>query len=224
MALTANYIYDFALKLIKKNQSGSLTSLAFAKLFNDAQSSYFDDLVGRFQNRNDGKEGANTGLIENETIMQKLSPFITPATLTITAGLSNKPDDFIYRLAMRISGVDVFKINHNQIATVNASVIDPPNVIANKYYFIEYKGYYSFLPNTVTTASLDYIATPKLVVWGYTFDNLGRQVYNQGLSVNPQWDSHSCMEIVKRMLETIGVSLKDNDFANFGKSVIATGT
>lgn len=223
MTLSVDYLYNFVLRLMKKNQAGGLKSRDFDINWNDAQGSYQDDLLGRWQMRNSGKTGLNTGLIEDETVLQKLAPFTTPYALTITAGKSNKPDDFVYRLAIRINGEDVYKINHNQIATVNDSVIDPPSVTNDRYYFVEYLGYYYFLPNTVTAASLDYIATPVDVKWGYDYDSNNRQVYRSGLSVQPQWDSNSCREITKRMLTNLGVSFKDADFLNFGKSVQLTG-
>lgn len=223
MSLTVDYLYTFARKLIRKNMAGGLTSTDFDVQWNDAQGSYQDDLLGRFQARNNGKTGTNTGLIEDETILQKLAPFTIAESLTIASGTSDKPGDFIYRLALRISGYDCFKINHSQIASVNNSVIDPPSVADNAYYFMEYEDYYSFLPNTVTAASLDYIRTPTNVKWGYRYDSHDRQIYDVGLSTQPEWDNNSCREITKRMLTNLGVSYKDNDFANFGKSVQLTG-
>lgn len=223
MALTVDYLYTFVRQLIKKNMAGGLTSTNFDVQWNDAQGSYQDDLLGRFQSRSNGKTGMNTGLIEDETILQKLSPFIIPETLTIASGTADKPDDFIYRLGLRINGYDCYKINYGQIASVNHSVIDPPSVVNNTYYFVEYEDYYSFLPNTVTSASLDYIRTPLNVRWGFTWDSQDRQIYNIGTSTQPEWDSNSCREITKRMLTNLGVSFKDNDFANFGKSVQLTG-
>jgi hypothetical protein len=228
MALSVDYNYQFALKLMKKNQAGGLTADEYGYQWSDAQSSYQDDLLGRFQARNNGKTGLNTGLIENETILQKLSPFTKTGTITIVSGNVTKPSDFIFRLAFRINGKDVYKITHNQIASVNNSVIDTPSVTNNKFYFVEYQDYYYILPNTlptggITTASLDYIKTPDAVKWGYTFDANDRQVYNPGTSIQPLWDNNSCMEITKRMFVNLGLSFKDNDFINFGKSVMVTG-
>lgn len=223
MATSVDYLYKYVKRLIRKNQEGGLGSIDFQLMWNGESRSYMDDLLGRWESRSNGKTGMNTGLIEDETILQKLSPFINLGVLDILSGVANKPDDFIYRLAMRINNKDVYKINHNQIATVNDNVIDPPAVTTDTYYFVEYNGYYSFLPDTVTEAELDYIKTPDNIVWGYTFDSIGRQVYNKGLSVQPQWDNSSCIEITKRMLKSLGVSFKDADFANFGQSVITTG-
>lgn len=229
MSLSVDYLYSFSLNLIRKNQSGGLSSDEFNNFWNDAQSSYMDDMLGRFQARNNGKTGTNTGLIQDETIFQKLSPFIKTATITITSpSVILKPTDFLYRLGFRINGYDVYKIDYNQISNVNNDLIDTPSVTNNDYYFVEYQGYYSILPATlptvsITQATLDYVSEPTPIKWGYTFDSDGRQIYNSGTSVQPLWDNNSSFEITKRMLTTIGVSFKDADFEQFGKSVVVTG-
>lgn len=223
MALTVDYLYQFSLNLIRKNQAGALASIEWARHWNDSSNSYQDDLLGRFQARGNGKAGANTGLIENETIETKLAPFTKTATITITAGDGPKPSDFIYLLALRIGGKEVRHVNKNQIATVSDSVIDPPSVADGAYYFTPYLNYYSFLPNIVTAATIDYIATPVDVVWGFTLDGAGRQVYSSGTSAQSQWDDHSNREISKRMLTNLGVSFHDNDFSQFGSKVQMQG-
>ena len=228
MAISVDDIYKFLNDLILKNQAGGIGNEKFERFWNAEQNAYQDDLLGRFQARNNGKTGANTGLIENETIMQKLAPFTIPASLTITSGNATKPDDFIYRLGLRINGVDCLKINHSQIANVNSSVIDAPSITNNKYYFVEYEDFYYILPHTlptggITTADLDYIAEPLDIKWGFTFDADGRQIYNSGTSVQPKWADNDCREITKRVLKSIGVSFKDKDFENFGQTTITTG-
>jgi hypothetical protein len=224
MALTVDYLYTFARKLIKKNQAGGLSSTDFEVNWNDAQASYQDDLLGRFQARSNGKSGQNTGLIENETILTKLLPFTVPLTaLAVASGLATKPSGLIFTLALRIGGKMVEKINQNQIYSVVNSVIDPPSVADEKYYYAEYLSYYKLFPDTVTAVDVDYIKSVTNVVWGYTLDSDGRQVYALGSSVQPQWDDNSCREITKRMLVNLGVGLKDKDFEAFGKSVQLTG-
>jgi hypothetical protein len=222
MALTVDYLYQYCLNLIKKNQAGSLGSIEWARHWNGESNAYQDDLLGRFQARSNGKTGMNTGLIENETIEQKLAPFTKNATITIAGGDGNKPSDFKYLLALRINDDHVFHINKNQKATVLDSVIDSPSVTDGTYYYTEYQGLYSFLPTTVTSASIDYIAAPIDVVWGFNLSG-GRQVYNSGTSTQSQWDDASNREICKRVLSTLGISFKDGDFANFGQHTINTG-
>lgn len=223
MAQSVDYVYQYSLKLIRKNQAGGLSATEFQFLWNDAQRSYFDDLLGRFQRQSVGKSGINTGLIENETIMTKLTPFTLNTSISISSGLGAKPDGFIYTLALRINGTKVFQIDHDTIWAVNDDVIDPPSIADDSYYYTEYGNNYSFLPNTVTTADLDYIKSPVDVVWGFTFDVNGRQVYDPTTSVQPEWDDSSCIEISKRALTSYGVTFKDADFENFGKSVQREG-
>lgn len=223
MALSVDYLYQYFLRLIRKNQSGSVNGIEFANFFNAEQCSYMSDLLGRFNRQNNGKAGINTGLIQNQTIITKLTPFIKPATITITAGDGNKPSDFQYELSVRINGYACVHINHNQVASVNDSVIDPPSISDNAYYRVEYLAYYHFLPTTVASADIDYIATPPNVIWNYGFDGQGRQVYNPTGSVQPLWDNSSAQEIVQRMLTSVGVSLAAKDFENFGKTVQISG-
>lgn len=223
MAWNVDQIYGFVRFLIRKNQSGSISSTEFFYSWNSEQTQYFKDLKGRFQARNTGKTGANTGLIENETIETILSPFTKNTNINIVGGLGAKPSDFSYLLALRIGGYEVRHINKNQIATVNDSEIDPPSVADNSYYYTPYGSNYKFFPATVTQAEIDYIANPQDVVWAYTIDGSGRQVYNSAGSTQPQWLQDDIIEITKRTLKTFGVSYKDGDFAQFGNSVINTG-
>jgi hypothetical protein len=211
------------LNLIKKNQAGGISAAEFGYQWNAAQSAYMSDLLGRFQARNNGKEGNNTGLIQNETIMTKLNPFTIPTQLVITAGIGPKPADFIYTLALRINDAATFQVNKDAIWAMLDDVIDPPSVAENCYYYTEYGSNYKFFPDSVTSADLDYIQAPPDVLWAFTLDGSGRQVYDPGPSVQSKWDDLSNREITERMLKTIGVSFKDQDFAGFGQSVQLTG-
>lgn len=223
MALSVDYLYSFAKSLIRKNQSAGLIVTDFQYFWNDAQGSYQDDLLGRFQSRANTKEGSNTGLIEDETIIAKLTPFMQPVTIAAIGGQAIKPTDFVYTLAMRVGNFKVYQIDKDQIQSVLNSVIDPPSVANNTYYFTEYSNYYLIYPNTVASISLDYIQTPPDVIWAFTYDANNNQQYTSAGSVQPLWSNNSCREITKRMLKTIGVSFSSQDFENFGQSVLAAG-
>lgn len=223
MAWSVDVIYGYVRFLVRKNQSGSISSTEFFYTWNSEQMDYFQDLKGRFNARNNGKEGINTGLIENERIEIKLAPFTKTTTVAIAAGLGNRPSDFSYLFAFRINGFPVFHINKNQIATILDSAIDPPNVSENCYYYTPYGAQYKFFPTTVTSAEIDYLGTPTDVSWAYTLDGSGRQVYNSGASVQPQWNQEEIIEITERTLKKFGVSYKDGDMAQYGNSVINSG-
>lgn len=223
MAWSTDQLYSYLKYQLRKNSAGGISSGDFFNAWNSEQSAFHSDLLGRWQRNSNSKEGANTGLIENETIMTKLTPFIQTTTLTVTAGQAIKPSDFIYTLALRINGNKVFQVDHDSIWAVNQDVIDPPSITDNCYYYTEYQNYYSMLPAAVTSTTLDYIQAARDIVWGSTLDGAGRQVYDPGTSVQPQWDQDTIIEITRRTLNSLGVSFKDEDFTIFGERTIQTG-
>lgn len=224
MKWTVDDIMILVSELTSKNQSGSISAKDLFYRWNSEQMMYFQDVVGRWQARANGKTGVNTGLMLNEISLTELAPFIIPYDLVIASGVVDKPEDYEYMIAIRVG--EIYKcqlIRPDQIPAVSQSVIDPPSVPNNKYYAIEYEDYYSFLPNTITEAQLDYIASPIDIKWGFTFDGDGRQKYNPGSSVQPKWSNSTIITITKRALNNFGVAWKDQDFQNYGKTAQVTG-
>lgn len=221
--MDVNYIYQFSLRLMLKNQAGGLSPSDFGYHWNGAQSSYQSDLLGRFQRGANGKSGNNTGLIENETILTKLMPFISTVNITAVSGQAPKPDKFVYTLALRSNNYVVFSVTHDKIWSLYQDVIDPPSITDNTFYYTEYQAYYSLIPAATPTIDLDFVASPTDVKWGFNLDANNRAVYSVGDSVQPQWDDNSCREITERMMKTIGVSFHDKDFEQFGQSVLNAG-
>lgn len=227
---SVNDIYLFTNFLTMKNQAGGISDIDLFYMWNSEQGAYQEDLLGKWQNRNNGKSGMNTGFILNETQKQKLAVFMIPKTIDIVNGVATKPEDFIYELGLRMNatggtaGSKINKINHGQIWAVSKSVIDAPSISDDSYYCVEYEDYYSILPNSVSgTVSLDYVAQCRDIKWGYVYDTEERQIYNKGLSVQPQWSQNIIIEITKRALTSLGVRFKDQDFTQFGKVNTATG-
>lgn len=178
MTWDVNVIYRFLLWLINKNQSGGVTAQDFFYAWNSEQSQYQSDLLGRWQNRSNGKTGANIGLIEDETIMTKLAPFTNNTSISVESGQAIKPTNYAYGLALRINNAKVFNLTHDQKYAAIEDVIDPPSIVNNSYYFLEYLNYFQILPSAATPLELDYIASAQDVVWAYTFDANNRQVYS----------------------------------------------
>lgn len=223
MAWSTDNIYQNLLKLIRKNQAGGMTATELFYYFNAEQSAYFKDLYGRWQKNNNNKSGVNTGLIQNQPILTELTPFTLNTSLTVTAGIATKPALFAYELGLRLNGVSVDKITHAQIGFVLNNVIDPPSTSDDKYFVVEYANTYKVYPTGATPLELDYLSQPVDIVWGFTLDGSGRQVYNAGTSVQPQWMQNELIEICKRTLTQLGVSFKDRDFAAYGQAAVTTG-
>lgn len=224
MPWSVDNIYSYTRFLTNKNQSGGISSTDLFNAWNGEQAMLHQDVVGRWQKQSNTKTGIMTGLIEDEVTISMLSPFLVPlVNVPIAGGLGFKPVDYIYGVALRLAGAKVFFVSHDMIASVNDDVIDPPNVPANKFYYTEYLSYFSFLPNTVTAFDLDYIAETTDIVWGFTFDAQGRQVYNPGTSVQPKWNKSTTIEITRRTLKSFGLHFDSREFENFGESNIQTG-
>ncbi len=223
MAVTVNDLFQFMRFLIRKNQNGGLTNDEFEMAFNSQQKSLQSDLLGRFQPQANNKAGKNTGLIQNQTVMTLLTPFTHGVVLPIIDGNAVKPYNFLFELGFRHNVYPITHVTHAQLAAVETDPIDPPSIADNTFYCVEYENFYNVRPSQLAVAYLDYIGTPRDVVWAYSIDVYGMRQYNPTGSIQPEWDDNSCVEIVKRSLTELGVSFKDGDFSNFGKSVIVTG-
>lgn len=223
MPWSVDNIYSYTKFLINKNQAGGISVSDLFNAWNAEQSQQHQDLVGRWQKQNNTKTGIMSGLIEDEVTISQLSPFIIPDTIPIAGGLGIKPTDYIYGVALRINGAKVFSIPHDTIWSVNDDVIDPPSIADDSYYFTEYLNYFSFLPATVTTFDLDYVAETTDIVWGFTLDANNRQVYNPATSVQPKWNKNTVIEITKRTLKGFGLHFDSREFESFGESNIQTG-
>lgn len=226
MSWTVNDILELSKKLTRKNQAGGISATDLFYMWNTEQNMYWQDLIGRWQQRSNTKSGTNTGLILNEISLTDLAPFTIPAELTVDeSGFADKPEDFGYRVSLRIDDFKVSFIRPDQISYVTGSVIDEPNAETDTYYATEYEDYYKFIPNgaAVSAATLDYVALCNDIKWGFTLDANNRQVYNAGTSIQPKWSVPTIIEITKRALINFGISFKDADFINFGRTAQQTG-
>ena len=223
MPWSVDNIYSYTKFLMNKNQAGSISPTDLFNAWNAEQSAYHQDLVGRWQKQNSTKTGINTGLVEDEVTISQLSPFIVPQTIPIAGGLGFKPVDYIYAVALRINGTKVFSVSHDMIWAVNDDVIDPPSVADDSYYYTEYLSYFNFLPASVTSFDLDYVAETTDISWGFTLDGQNRPVYNPATSVQPKWNKNTVIEITRRTLKSFGLHFDSREFEMFGESNIQTG-
>lgn len=223
MAWTVDDIKKKMLFLSRGNQSGSNVEDCI-NAWNIEQHLLHTDLIGRWQSMANGKSGMNTGLIQNETIITELSPFIKPLPITIASGNAPKPSDFSFTMALKKGGKHIHPTTHDRVSSILDSVIDPPSTTDNKYYYVEYQNYYYLIPHTVTgTVDLDYVCNPTDIVWNFTLDGNNRKVYSVSGSVQPQWLQNEIVLITKRALSQLGISFKDSDFSNAGMMAKTTG-
>ncbi len=224
MAWSVNNLMECFKFMLRKNQAGGIRASDLFYAWNTEQTVMHADLLGRWQSRSNNKTGNNTGLIQNETVITSLTPFIANASILIVTGRVTKPVGFSYTLDLRLGNSSVFPITHDQSTAVVNSVLDAPSTTTNTYYYKEYSNYYSLIPASATgNANLDYVKDVTDIVWGFTLDVNGRQVYDSATSVQPLWGQDDIITITKRTLTNFGISFKDNEFLNAGRVAQATG-
>jgi hypothetical protein len=221
MAWSVDDIFSFSKHLINKAQRGEYTPAAFYLFWNAEQRSFQQDLLGRFQ---EAKQNHGAGVIVNTPVLKSLTPFIKKVTVVPASGVVAYPSDFKSELALRANGYRVIHFNPNQRTAITDSVIDPPSVADNKYYYTEYNNGFEVLPAATPSVIIDYIADCRDVVWGYINDAAtDLPTYSAGTSTQPQWNNGDVAEITKRTLKLLGVHFSDRDFTNFGQSVQNAG-
>lgn len=228
--MNVDYAYKYILWQMNKNQAGSVSATEFGYLYNSEQLAFTNDLLGAWQRNNNSKQGNLTGLIENQTILNKLAPCTLEVLLEFVNGYAKAPIDYLYNLGLLRNGHKMFYLTKDQLYNLEKDVIDTPSIANNIYYFTDlYSSIYSAkreryfysYPQFSGRGKLWYITKPIDVVWAFTIVS-GRQVYNEIDSVDPIWDDITAQEICNRCLKKLGVHFKDGDFVNYGNSVIQT--
>ena len=217
-----NEVYGLMRVIARKNQLESLSPNEFQVCFNTAQRNYYDFLVGRVEQYRYDKPTPRVGLNMTDNVVSRLMPFQKSATVTVTAGVGNKPADFNKLLAMYTpTNQRVFRIEEDRFAERLGDSIDPVN--ESNAFYVEQSVSWRVYPTTITSVSVKYLSVPLNSVWAYTLDGSGRPVYTSVGSVQPLWNNNDIDEIVARALKILGVSIKENSLINYGQQVIAQG-
>lgn len=197
------------LALAKNLQQGYGTRDNFYLSINQGQRSYLDYLMGQYQKYQIHRPIAVVQFGQNQRIRQSVAPLIYGAILNIDAntGISDFPADYEY--VDNMWGVYGFYnirfIQQDRLDSYIHSEIDP--IATNPVYLIQHEGFH-FFPQDMGTARLSYIRTPPSIVWGYSLDSNGREVYNPSTSQDPVWSDTDCMQIIVRALQIMGTSLQ----------------
>lgn len=230
--MNVNDMYEICRFAVNKQQNGYLGSTDFNRIINQAQTSYLDYLLGEFQQYQYGREEARIQYSANSVIRQRISPLLVNATLTIdSAGASPYPVNYVQVDTMwKSDGVNrVRYIQQDALYSYYNSQIDP--IATNPIYLLESTGF-RFYPITLASAKVMYIKNAPDIVWAYTLDANGREVYSESGgstvipvtgSVQPVWAYVDLLEIITRALKLIGLNLKDGMVEQYANQVTNTG-
>lgn len=190
---------------------------------NQAQLGYMSFLLGTLQAYIPGRPIARVELGQNSIVRDRLAPSIYNYNLSVdSTGFSPYPGDYLQADAMwSMYGYQRIRwIDQDRWWLVYNSVIDP--VATNPVYLYEDTGF-RFAPESIGAAKLSYVRNPPNIVWGYTLDGDGIEVYDPNTSVDPIWDNLSILDIISRALRFVGVNLQAPDISQYANEIKATG-
>lgn len=217
--MTVNEVYELMKYIINKEQSGYLSPTEFNNNMNFAQNSYISFLLGTLQMYVPGRPIAKVELGQNSVVRQRLTPSIYEYNLTIDgSGYSPYPGDFLQVDAMwSIYGYNRIRwTDQDRWYSTYNSVIDP--IATNPIYRIRDIGL-QFAPDNIGAAKMSYVRVPPAIIWGYTLDGNGVEVYDPATSADPIFDNTAILEIMARALRMSGVNLQAADVSNYAEQI-----
>lgn len=192
--------YELVQDLISKNNGVFVSPQEYSRYATLASNDLFDTLRGN-KNQNRATYG------RNRTLDARLNPFRRTAPFTFTGAYLDKPEDLAQITALYTSTfIPIKPTDEDRIAMVMQDPLASPN--AEDKYYIEEEDRLRLLGEVNLTGTIEYLAKPKNIVYGFTTVNR-RPVFNQATSVDFEWDKNMEMEIVNRILSYIGLSMKD---------------
>lgn len=220
--MDVNTIYELCQFIVGKNQNGYLDSDQFNLIINQAQISYQASLFGETQQYQYAKGQSRVEYSMNEDVRQRIMPFWTKATLAISSGNAVYPADFLQLDAM-LNSTETDRIRYaapNKWYSFIKSKIDP---VATNPIYRPTEGGFIFAPTTLTSAKIWYFKVPPAILWSYTLDANGREVYNSAASVDPLWYDSDVFEIIARALSMIAPNLQSATIAQYAAQLKANG-
>lgn len=228
--MTVDVVLNIVDYILAKNLGqGNLNPSDFNNLAAMSEFEFLDYLLGEFQSYQGGRPVPKVQFGMNESVRQRLTPFIKPV-VSLTAditGFAAYPGDYQQMDAMYDSNMNRIRyVPQHKLYSYLGSVIDP--VSTNPIYLIENNGF-RFYPNTnyngvaSPQALLSYVSTPVTMVFGFTLDGNGRYVYNPGTSTNPSWYDVDMSEIIARILRKCGVNLQNQDVDRYAQEIKVQG-
>lgn len=218
-------MYNVVLQVLAKNkQQGYVSPDDFNTNINIGQFGLLDYLLGEFQQYAGGRPVARVQFGMNESVRQRLTPFIQRAVpLTIdSSGFAPYPADYQQMDAMLTTTLNRvrFVAQHKEYSYIN-SQIDP--VATNPIYLIVDSGF-QFYPTTLGSALLSYVRTPKTINWGFVPDAItGLPVYAAGSSTDPEWYDVDCLDVIVRALAIFGVNLQLQQVEQYANQIKMQG-
>ena len=228
MAVNIDTVYQRVLAAANKEQRGYVTPQEFNLYANQVQmdifEQYFYDL-NAFQ-KIPGNDSTYADMVD--VIQEKIDVFEKyrqPVVLGAN-GVATMPE--YYRMGELYTDacgdfVEIEKLNQNEVHHILASPLTAPSTTYPVYVrtsgstSISRDRLIQIYPTTIAstaTVVCNYIARPATAIWNYTVVN-NQALYNASTSVNFELHASEESEIVIKVLELAGISLKDPMLTQF---------
>lgn len=221
MAINVNTVYRTVLSLLNREQRGFMTPDQYNRFARMAQLDLFEKTFVDYNRYLTRKE---TGTINDEyanlakKAKEKIDLFSTSSTLTFTNGIAPTPAN-LYKCLMISTGargIMVEEIQKSDLPQITSSKLTSPSTTYPIYY--KEGGNIYILPNSITSAKLDYIFKPSDPNWAFTSGaTYGDMAYSSNSSINFQLHDSLEVPLIIKILGLAGVTIKDPNVVQVAK-------
>lgn len=223
MATSVNDIYVSVQKQVQKELStGYLDPAQFNSFANQAVVELFNKYASEFQN--------------TSRVTDKILPFIISSVQPVDSiGKMIYPADYVNKVAIRAFDPDALdaatlvcdadpdlQVNYNSLPQIKVKIIDndklgdrlSSSILKPDKYHPIVTFYYTFLkvnPITIGSIVFDYLKQPAEVVWAYTTDTYGLEVYDAANSVDFEFNWLMRNELIVKICSYFGVSVRESE-------------
>jgi hypothetical protein len=165
-----------------------------------------------------------TGTINDEyanlakNTKEKIDLFSASSTLTFSSGIATTPANLYKCLMISTSSraTAVQEIQKSDLPQITSSKLTAPST-SFPIYYKEGSNIY-ILPNTISSATLDYIYKPTDPNWAFTSGaTYGDMAYSSSNSINFQLHDSEEVPLIIKILSLAGVTIKDPNLVQIAK-------
>lgn len=212
--VSINDVYNLAYSVASKQGYGFPSPKdfnAYANLANIDLYNYYNDELNKQLLR----------VKNGETIYmpEVLTNFIVNALpLTFVGNSASLPNNYVSAIAMTLAPASgkIDRIDPSKLPDRLKSTFDAPTA-ANPIY-VETPDDMQTYP-TIPTAYLTYYQAPPPVLWNYSMAT-GRPVYTSVGSIDFTWDSTELLRLTSRVLQLMGLSIRDTELTQYANQMI----
>jgi len=221
MAINVNTVYRTVLSLLNREQRGFLTPDQYNRFARMAQLDLFEKSFADYNRYLTRKE---TGTINDEyanlakSTKEKIDLFSTSSTLSFSSGIATTPANLYKCLMISTSSraTAVQEIQKSDLPQITSSKLTAPST-SFPIYYKEGSSVY-ILPDTISSATLDYIFKPTDPSWAFTSGaTYGDMAYSSSNSINFQLHDSEEVPLIIKILSLAGVTIKDPSVVQIAK-------